>query len=111
MRPSGEVTNARKDECPDTILMDSELCPGSLALQNHMENLMVFEDFEFFDYIILTHIFSCMDGKNRPVLSPLYDHLGSAPGQPRVAKLVAWEEPDWKAPLPTSSRSHGCTKR
>ena len=36
--------DSRKDERPDTILMDYELDPGCLAVQNHMENHMVFED-------------------------------------------------------------------
>ena len=81
--------------------MDSELSPGSLALQNHMENLMVFEDSQFVAYIFLGHEFSCMDGKNRPDLGTLYDHLGNAPGRSRVEKLVAWEEPNWKAPVTT----------
>ena len=36
--------DSRKDERPDPILMDYEVDPGCLGVQNHMENLMVFED-------------------------------------------------------------------
>ena len=50
LRPYGEVTGSRKDERSDMILMDYELGPESLALQNHMEILMVFENSTLFDH-------------------------------------------------------------
>ena len=44
LRQCEPVTGSRKHERPGTILMDYELDPGSLAVQNHMENLMVSAD-------------------------------------------------------------------
>ena len=77
--------------------MDYELDPGCLPVQNHMENLKVFEDSWFFDWIILRHEFSGMHGKNRPDSGTLYDQVSNTPGRSRVENRVAWEEPDWMA--------------
>ena len=93
--------DSRKDERPDTILMDYEVDPGCLGVQNHMENHMVFEDSSFFDWIILRHEFSCMHGKNRPDSGTLGDRVGNTPGRSRVENRVAWEEPNRRAPFPT----------
>ena len=93
--------DSRKDERPDTILMDYELDPGCLPVQNHMENLRVFEDSWFFNWIILRHGFSGMHGKNIPDSGTLCDQVWNTPGRSRVENRVAWEEPGWRAPLAT----------
>ena len=75
------------------MLMDYELGPRSLALQNHMGNLRVFEDSHLFYHWLPEREFSCMDHKNGPDLSTPCDRVSSTPGRSRVENLVAWECP------------------
>ena len=76
-----------------------------------MENRMVFEDSPLYDHYFPGQAFPWMDHKNEPDLSTRSADLEKALGRSRVEKLVAWEEPNWRAGFTTIWGSHGFPKR
>ena len=85
------------------VLASKMLAPNTMTLQNHKENLMVFDDSQLFDHWVRTLTFSTMGVQYEAESDPSDTNLSNTPGRSRVENLAAWV-------IPGSARSK-CGKR
>ena len=83
------TSGSRKDERPETILMDYEFGLTSQALRNHMENLMGFEDLAFFCHLLFETNYPHTRHDYDPDLRTRCADVRNALGRSRVENLAA----------------------